>query len=133
MRLVKLVTRHDRANDAKDRWMKHYCCGAAQRPEAMRTLGKLLRLGWYPEPDAVDRVLGRSWTWMNCYECSAEVAEVLEIGAYDETVRLCLSCAEQAVDLLRPKPCTVVRSEGARRSRTARSRGAGRTSKKGSR
>lgn len=71
-------------------------------PPAKDTYASLIALGYYPNPDAVDRVMGRDGkaTWWDCDACGEKVEEVLffDINCGESNACICRSCCRRYAD-----------------------------------
>lgn len=105
---MRLITKQNLANIAKDRWKAQYYkngewytyCG----DDREITYNNLVALGDNPSPDDVNEVIGNnSWTNITCSECKESVDSVVELGevGYDtEYVYVCKDCLTKALELI---------------------------------
>lgn len=103
-----VITRQTRANEAAARFREQY---AGWKPDALCWNGSSPRqiadaleaLGPTPDPDAVDKIIGRdSWTAPpKCNGCSARARVVVRVGAEEDyesaTTVLCETCVRTAL------------------------------------
>jgi len=102
---MKLITRHTRAAEVVERWLRQYPEDNAPKHPGMGA--KLRALGDNPDPDVVDALIGNNtWTQTNvCDECGAEEVPVMQIGEEPDyesrTAWLCEACLEKALGMIR--------------------------------
>lgn len=100
---MKLITRHDLAKQAANRWSKQY--PPDRWPDKQGILKKIINLGKSPSPDDVDKVIGNgSWTRITCTECRNENADsVIHLGEEPDyesmTVYICFDCLDKATSI----------------------------------
>jgi len=108
---MNLITRQNLANQAANRWEKEvygYIWSQLDSRDynpKKAIFNKLVSLGEYPAPDAVDKVVGNdSWTRTFCNECEEENIDVVELGEEENygssTAKICESCLRRALELL---------------------------------
>lgn len=68
---------------------------------------QLEALGADPHPDDVDRIAGKSWTWIRCNECEEQVDKVVQLGNEPDyessTAWICENCIAKALLLISGK------------------------------
>jgi len=104
---MRLITKQDLANIAKDRWKDQYCRNGSWSiygSDKEVKYNNLVALGDDPSPDDVNKVIGNnSWTNITCSGCKESVDSVVELGevGYDtEYVYTCKDCLTKALELI---------------------------------
>lgn len=101
------ITRKTKAADTAARWKYQYETAVetpgdpASTSDPKAKYQRLVTLGLNPDPDDVDEIIGNpSWTEVDpCDECGVELDILIGIGAGCESVALCKSCLNLAVEL----------------------------------
>jgi hypothetical protein len=106
---VKLLTRHQQAETAPDRWAAQYAHydPKSDKKEIERQLFAALDAPSF-NADLVDCIIGnKSWTRIECDECGQQVERAVQVGQepdYDShTVTLCVPCVTKAAALAASK------------------------------
>lgn len=105
---MKLITRHDLAAQAANRWWLAYLAPLKHRPvpsiDAEAVHRNLVALGPAPTPDQVDAVTpNTSWTSLMCSACyeNAERVVAVDVTGGEYTTHLCEPCAKKICELFR--------------------------------
>lgn len=106
---MNLITRHDLAAQAANRWWLTYLSPHAHRPvssiDADAVHKKLLALGATPTPEQVDAVMpNKSWTRLTCSACREECERVVDVDvtAGEYLTQLCENCVTNMALLFLP-------------------------------
>lgn len=98
------ITRQTLANGAQHRWASQYI--STTEKAKIDILAQLKALGDFPDPDAVDKIIGnRSWTSVpRCDCCMLKKDIVIRIGEEPDyesaTAIVCEACLKEALALL---------------------------------
>lgn len=103
---MDLITRHNLAAQAANRWWLAYLSPVWHRPVsnigAVGVHEKLLALGHNPTPEQVDAVMpNKSWTRLTCSACGEECERVVDIDvtAGEYSTQICEACVKKMAAL----------------------------------
>lgn len=100
-----IINKQYLANIASIRWDEQY--STSNDPNKVKIGNRLRALGYMPNPEDVDRVIGNSsWTQMTCEECCKCITPFvirLGINAYneddDDVFDICPQCLSTATEM----------------------------------
>lgn len=112
---MEVITRRSRAAEAHERWERQYGDATGDKKAITQ---RLAALGAWPEPEAVNAVIGNdSWTECTCNECGESVPLVVRLGEppdYESSTadvcERCLSAALARIEELRDTTSVTLRT-----------------------
>ena len=101
---MKVLTRQELANKAKDRWKTQYFVNGIWKYDDNKRIvyERLDGLDNNPLPEQVNEVIGNtSWTRLECSECNKEVDLVVVFQDSESDSYICKKCLNKALRLIK--------------------------------